>query len=188
MTGAVAIWLIGSGTFDWDHASAAVDDGAKSKAAFIEASKVFFSPRCANCHPAGDAPTQGDERRVHDQDIKRGADGTGLAGMECSTCHQADNLDGDGLPPVAPNWHMPPADNKLVFQGLTAGQLCRQLKEPARKEGSKSLKESIRHVETDPLVKWAWAPGGSRMTPPISQSELIKKLNEWIDNGASCPE
>jgi len=173
--------------FEHVRASAS-DDPVKARAAFNEAVKVFFSARCSNCHPAGDSPTQGDERRIHDLDVKRGPDGKGVAGMECSTCHQAENLDGDGLPPGAPNWHMPPSEHKLVFQGMTAGQLCAQLKDPARNGGRKTLRDSIHHIEVDPLVAWAWTPGNGRTTPPLSKAEMLKKLNEWIDAGAACPE
>ena len=36
-----------------------------SQAAFLEVYKVLISPRCQNCHPAGDAPLQGDDSHVH---------------------------------------------------------------------------------------------------------------------------
>lgn len=164
------------------------DDPIKARAAFNEAVKVFFSARCANCHPAGDAPTQGDDMRVHDLGVLRGTDGKGSAGMQCNSCHQEENIEGDGLPPGAPNWRMPPADMRMPFQGTSAAKLCNQLKDPARNGGRKALKESIHHIEDDPLVKWAWNPGNGRSTPPLSQAELLKKLNEWIENGAACPE
>jgi hypothetical protein len=31
---------------------------ARSRALFAEAAKVIMNPRCMNCHPAGDEPTQ----------------------------------------------------------------------------------------------------------------------------------
>src|SRR5262249_3786862 len=34
------------------------DQAARSRALFTEAAKVLNSPRCINCHPAGDRPTQ----------------------------------------------------------------------------------------------------------------------------------
>ena len=163
-------------------------EAEKSKAAFKEASAVFFSARCSNCHPAGDAPLQGDERRVHDQGVTRGPEGKGPAGMSCSTCHQEENIDGEGLPPGAPNWHMPPEAQKMVFEGLTAAMLCEQLKDPLRNGGRKSVQDAIAHVETDPLVGWAWAPGSGRSVPPMTREDFVKKLKEWADNGAVCPE
>src|SRR5687767_9468084 len=63
------------------------DDPVKARAAFNEAVKVFFSARCANCHPAGDIPTQGDEMVPHTMAVTRGKDGHGVYGQKCSACH-----------------------------------------------------------------------------------------------------
>ena len=30
----------------------------------------------------------------------------------------------------------------------------------------------VEHLTSDPLVQWAWSPGGSRTLPPIGQSEF----------------
>lgn len=161
---------------------------AAAMAAFNEAAKVFFSARCANCHPASDVPTQGDNFTPHAQGVTRGKDGKGVYGMKCTACHQNQNLEGDHMPPGVPNWHMPPADQKMVFQGLTAGQLCRQLKNPKMNGGRKTPKEAIHHLEEDPLVTWAWTPGDGRSVPPISYEEFMKQMNAWVANGAACPE
>ncbi len=163
-------------------------DPAKASAAFNEASKVFFSARCSNCHPAGDIPTQGDSMTPHMMGVTRGPEGKGVYELQCATCHQEMNLEGESMPPGAPNWHMPPAHQKMAFQGLTAGQLCRQLKDPTKNKGRKTAKESVEHVKSDPLVLWAWAPGQGRTAPPMSHADLVKKLNEWVDNGGACPE
>lgn len=167
---------------------AAGSDPAKSRAAFSESVKVFFSARCSNCHPGGDAPTQGDTMASHSMEIKRGPDGRGVGEQKCTTCHQDINLDGDGLPPGAPNWHMPGEANKMAFQGISAGQLCRNLKDPLKNGGRKSAKDAVHHIATDPLVLWAWTPGNGRTTPPMSHADFMKKMNEWVDNGAACPE
>ena len=159
-----------------------------ARAAFTEAAKVFFSARCANCHPAGDVPTQGDEMTPHMQGVTRGKDGKGVYGQTCTTCHQAENVDGEHMPPGTPNWHMPPTDQKMVFQGLTAGQLCRQLKDPKKNGGRKTPKEAIHHLEADPLVTWAWAPGNGRTLPPMSYEDFMKNMNDWVKNGGACPE
>ncbi len=163
-------------------------EAAKAKAAFNEAVKVFFSARCANCHPAGDAPTQGDSMTPHAMEVKRGPDGRGVDELKCSTCHQEINLDGDGLPPGAPDWHMPGATHKMAFQGVTAGQLCRNLKDPMQNGGKKTAKDAVLHLATDPKVLWAWNPGNGRTTPPLTQADFMKKMNEWVANGAACPE
>jgi cytochrome c5 len=169
---------------------AAAPDPEKAKAAFNEAVKVFFSARCANCHPAGDIPTQGDEMSPHTQGVTRGKDGKGVYGMTCTTCHQAENLPGLHMPPgTSKEWHMPPANQKMVFQGLTAGQLCRNLKDPKKNGGHKTLRESMEHIQKkDPLVTWAWDPGNGRTVPPMSFEAFSAKVEEWVVNGGACPE
>lgn len=160
-----------------------------SKAAFSEAYKVFMSPRCANCHPGGDVPTQNDEMALHTQGVIRGNDGKGKYGMTCTTCHQLENLEGEHLPPgVSTGWHMPPANMKMVFQGRTAKQLCEQFKDPKQNGGKKTLAEAMEHLEKDPLVLWGWSPGNGRTLPPMSHEEFMKNIHTWMDNGAACPD
>lgn len=164
-------------------------DQEKALAAFSEAVKVFFSARCANCHPAGDIPSQGDEMTPHAQGVTRGKAGKGVYGMACTTCHQAENLSGEHMPPgVSNGWHMPPADQKMIFQGLTAAQLCVQLKDPKRNGGRNTPEDAIHHLEEDPLVQWAWAPGNGRTVPPMSYPDFLKAMKMWVESGAACPE
>ena len=84
--------------------AAARPDANASQAAFLKVYKVLTSPRCQNCHPAGDAPLQGDDSHVHIQNVKRGADGHGVTAMRCDTCHQDRNLPGAHMPPGNPKW------------------------------------------------------------------------------------
>ena len=169
---------------------AATPNPEKAKAAFKEAAKVFFSARCANCHPASDTPTQGDAMEPHTLGVTRGKDGHGGFGPKCTTCHQNENLAGDHMPPgTAKDWHMPPADQKMVFQGLTPGQLCRNFKDPSKNGGHKTLAAAMEHVQKkDPLVIWAWAPGNGRTTPPMGLEPFLAKVQEWVDNGGACPD
>lgn len=196
VVGAVCLLLAG---MVWSSRSIAKTDSSQqtsnpetkeqiSKAAFAEAYKVFMSPRCANCHPAGDVPTQGDAMDLHAQGVTRGKDGKGKYGMKCATCHQTENLEGEKMPPGVANWHMPPADMKMVFQGRTARQLCQQLKNPKMNGGRKTLEEAIEHLEKDPLVHWGWSPGNGRTTPPLSYEEFMKNIHEWVENGGACPD
>src|SRR6266852_6279576 len=53
-------------------------DSIESVNAFMKVYKVLMSPRCMNCHPAGDAPLQGDDNHIHTMDVVRGPDGKGL--------------------------------------------------------------------------------------------------------------
>ena len=166
---------------------AAKSDAAAARAGFNRAWTVFDSPRCRNCHPSGDAPLQGDDGHVHIQDVKRGPDGIGVYGMKCGTCHQAANLPGANMPPGNPKWSLPPANMKMVIQGETAGQFCRQLKDPA-KNGHRTLTQIIEHVSSDELVGWGWNPGDGRTLPPLSRPEFVAAMKAWVDNGAACPQ
>lgn len=167
--------------------------------AFIAAYSVFSHPRCMNCHPAGNAPLQGDDSHPHAFRVQRGPDGNGVTALRCSNCHQATNASGAHAPPGAPfpaetkeslfkpRWHLPTAKMPLVFEGRTAGQLCRQLKD-RNQNGGLSLQQLLQHVSSDPLVLWGWNPGEGRTTPPMSHEEFVAKVNEWINNGAACPK
>ena len=158
-----------------------------SRAAFLRAWTVFDSPRCKNCHPAGNAPLQGDDSHVHIQNVKRGADGHGLYGMTCHTCHQDTNLPGANMPPGNPKWSLPPAKMKMVIQGETPGQFCRQLKDPA-KNGNRTLAQIMEHVSQDDLVGWGWNPGDGRTLPPLNRPDFVAAMQQWVNNGAACPQ
>jgi mono/diheme cytochrome c family protein len=162
-------------------------DDAGARAAFLAAYKVLMHPRCMNCHPAGDVPLQGDDSRPHAQNIKRGADGKGKYALKCANCHQETNLPGENMPPGNPNWHLPPARMRMVFEGKTPGELARQLKDPKR-NGGKTLEQLVHHVSEDKLVLWGWDPGDGRTKPPLSHDEFARKMREWVDKGAAAPE
>src|SRR5690606_31700062 len=77
-------------------------DSAGSVAAFNKVYDVLMSPRCMNCHPAGDIPLQGDDSHIHAMMPRRGKDGKGLYAMKCSNCHQPENAMAAGAPPGNP--------------------------------------------------------------------------------------
>jgi mono/diheme cytochrome c family protein len=158
----------------------------ESAEAFKEAYKVFMHPRCMNCHPSGDAPLQGDDSHIHTQNVTRGVDGKGLYAMKCSNCHQAANTPGENMPPGNPNWHLPPANMKMVFQGKTPAQLAAQFKDP--KQTGKTLQELLHHVTEDKLVLGCWNPGDGRTKPPLSSEDFAAKVKEWIEKGAAIPK
>lgn len=174
-------------------------DDAGARRAFEAAYPVFMHPRCMNCHPAGDAPLQGDDSRPHFYRVQRGPDGNGVSAARCSNCHQAANQPGlhappgaahppgDGLPPATPRWHLPGPKTPLVFQGRSAGDLCRQLRN-RRQNGGLTREQLIAHVTSDTLVLWGWDPGEGRSRPPISHEEFVRDVTEWVDKGCGCPE
>ncbi len=162
-------------------------DAEASRAAFLQVYRVFTSPRCQNCHPAGDAPLQGDDSHPHIQNVKRGKDGHGVYGMRCDTCHQSANLPGAHLPPGNPKWSLPPADLKMTFVGRTPAELCKQIKDP-KQNGGRSLDQLLHHVADDDLVAWGWNPGDGRTLPPLTRPETVAQMKIWIGGGAACPE
>src|SRR3954467_13149186 len=93
-------------------------------AGFETVRQVLQSPRCVNCHPAGDVPLQGDDSHLHEPLIKRGPEGRGVGGLSCAACHGKQNLPasyGAHTPPgVSTEWRLPPADHKPRFSGPAA--------------------------------------------------------------------
>ena len=158
-------------------------------AAFETVKSVLQNPRCQNCHIPGDAPLQFDSGLPHQQNVLRGEDGNGAPGLACATCHGNANPPtsyGAHTPPGAPNWHLPPPDKKMVFVGLSSGELCRGLKDMTR-NGGKDLAALTKHVDSDGLVLWGWSPGVGRDAVPVPHAEFVAKFQEWVAAGAPCP-
>ena len=108
------------------------DADARSIALFREAGKVLLNPRCLNCHPVDDRPTQTDRMEPHRPWVVRGVDGNGAPGLACGTCHHAANFDAAGVP-GNPGWRLAPAS--MGWQGRSLGAICAQIKDPARNGG-----------------------------------------------------
>ena len=157
-------------------------------AAFETVKTVLQHPRCQNCHIPGDAPLQFDQGLPHAMNVLRGPIGNGSPGFRCVTCHGAANPPeawGAHMPPGAPNWKLPPPSHKMVFIGLSSGELCRLVKDPA-KNGGKNFDALIHHVAADELVGWGWSPGVGRAPVPIPREEFVAKFKVWIAAGAPC--
>jgi hypothetical protein len=189
-------------TFKWDQAASQVpqtpvanelrsvasfasiaDQRARSIALFEEAGKVLQSPRCVNCHPVGDRPRQTDGRRLHIPLVVRGTDGFGAPGMRCNTCHHDNNFEQAGIP-GNDHWHLAPAS--MTWEGRSLGQICEQLKDPAR-NGDRDIAAILEHVVTDTLVIWSWSPGHGRTSAPGTNARFGELLRAWAETGAQCP-
>ncbi|MDB4953787.1 MAG: hypothetical protein JWO36_1356 [Myxococcales bacterium] len=166
------------------RANADDDREAAGKAGFMTLYRVLQSPRCRNCHPAGEAPLQFDDGRPHAMNITRRSERNGVA---CATCHRDKNGTRPGQPPGAPNWKLPPADMPMVFEGRSPRQLCEQLKDPAQTKG-RDIPALIEHVAKDELVGWGWAPGVGRTPVPIPRDQVTAAMKTWSGAGAPCPE
>ncbi|WP_308461805.1 Isoquinoline 1-oxidoreductase subunit [Sphingomonas folli] len=162
---------------------AAIDDrGARSVALFAEAGRVIQHPRCMNCHPRGDRPTQTDAMRPHMPAVARGVDGGGAATLRCTTCHHAANFASSGVPGNA-GWKLAPAE--MAWQDRSLGEICRQILDPARAHLDRAA--LLHHMAEDDLVGWAWHPGGARQPAPGTQEEFGALIKAWLETGARCP-
>ena len=75
----------------------------------------------------------------------------------------------------------------MVFDGVSAHDLCAQMKDKT-KNGGKSLPQLREHFAHDPLVLWGWSPGIARTTPPMPHDELVSHVDAWLAAGAPCPD
>ena len=80
----------------------------------------------------------------------------------------------------------------MGWVGLSSGDLCRRLKDPAA-NGNRTVADLVRHMTEDALVLWAWSPGRTgrgeeRTPPPVTVAQLGEALGIWAAEGAPCPE
>lgn len=139
---------------------------------------IITHPRCTNCHAAGDGPTQDDDRHPHVPAVNRSTD--------CRQCHGEKNGTTANSPPGAKDWHIAPAEMPRIFAGRSPAQICRLLKDPAR-NGGLTVDQVIDHVETDPLLAWAYQPGPGRTPPPSDWHQMVALFKTWRNVGAACP-
>lgn len=159
------------------------DPGERSRALFVEAGKVIQHPRCLNCHPRTERPTQGSDMHPHLPLAVRGADDKGAVAMRCTTCHQSTNYEPSGVP-GHPLWHVAPVS--MAWQQTPLGAICEQIKDPGR-NGGRTLAQIHEHMAHDTLVGWGWRPGGSRQPAPGTQAQFGALIDAWIKSGAACP-
>ncbi len=160
------------------------DQTARGKAMFAEIGRVLQHPRCMNCHPAGDRPTQGETMHPHEPPVLRGDANIGVPGMRCTTCHQAGNVDHAEVP-GHPKWHLAPIE--MAWQGKSLGDICRQIKDPAR-NGGMTLAALEKHMAEDDLVGWGWNPGKGREPAPGTQKSFGLLFSAWLADGGHCPD
>ena len=107
--------------------------------------------------------------------------------MRCTNCHQEVSSLEPHAPPGALDWRLPPPSEPMVWRGLTIGDQCRMLKDPA-KNGNRTLAALLEHAEHDHLIVGSWNPGPGRSVPPLSHSAFVEQFKLWIEMGAPCPE
>lgn len=181
---AVALPPVAPGDLRAPEAFAAITDrDERSRALFMEASRVLMHPRCLNCHPDGDTPAQGDTMIRHEPPVLRGPVDNGIVGLECTSCHQDKNLELARVP-GAEKWHLAP--RVMAWINRTPSGICEQVKDRNR-NGGKSLAEIVDHSAHDKLVAWGWDPGSGRTPAPGTQAKFGALVAAWAESGAACP-
>lgn len=175
----VALVLLRSGSPLWGQ----TPSQSESLAAWDKIVTVLQHPRCLNCHQRN-SPLQGDSRRMHIPHVVRGADSHGVGPMRCGNCHNQMGNNLTSRTPGAPDWSLAPVS--MLWQGLSSGNLCRMLKDPAR-NGKRSPEALVEHMST-PLVLWGWNPGPSLEAVPIPHTEFIDLMKVWVAGGTACPK
>ena len=74
----------------------------------------------------------------------------------------------------------------MAWEGLSDGELCRALLDPAR-NGGRSAADLLQHMTQDTLIQWAWEPGGVRTPPPLAREEFHELVRQWVARGSACP-
>ena len=177
---ALLFWSVGINSSNADTTATA----AESVAAWEKIATVVEHPRCLNCHQV-ESPRQGDSRRLHVPLVVRGEDNMGVTGMRCTTCHsQTGNNPTSGVP-GAPGWSLAPLEQN--WQGLSSGDICRQVRDPKR-NGNKDAEKMITHFADDELVGYGWHPGAGREAVPMPRAELVEHVKTWLAGGSECPQ
>jgi hypothetical protein len=159
------------------------DPAERSRALFLEASRVLTHPRCINCHPAGDVPHQGMTVELHYPPAVRGPKSAGVVGVECTGCHQDHNLELARVP-GAPKWQLAPLE--MAWVGKSPRAICEQMQDPKR-NGGRTLAQIVEHNAHDELVGWGWHPGADREPAPGTQELFGRLIAAWVETGAKCP-
>lgn len=164
------------------------DRTARSVALFTEAGKVLQHPRCLNCHPADRHPTQGEDLHRHVPPVEPGPENRGTKELPCVSCHGSQNTPtlGARVQSIPGNDHWSLAPHSMAWQGRSIGEICAQIKDPAR-NGNRSLAQIEKHLAEDHLVGWAWQPGEGRVPAPGTQAVFGELIAAWIKTGAHCP-
>ena len=145
------------------------DSQARSRALFTEAAKVIINPRCMNCHPATDRPTQGNDMHARSGPPRYGAG-------SCQTCHTDRALHSYGACIGSklsghPRWDVAPIE--MAWQGKSAGEICQQIK-GTKRNGGRSLE-----YFTITWPKMISSPG--RGIPALGATRSPARRRDWAN-------
>ena len=157
------------------------DQASRSIALFREAGKVLQQPALPQLPSGGRAA---DANRSHDAaHAVRGArpDGHGAPGLPCNACHHAANYAESGVP-GHPKWHLAPAS--MAWAGKSLGEICRQIKDPARNGGLDMPAPAAAHGRGHSGRLGLGARAASARPAPGTQAEFGATMRAWAETGA----
>lgn len=170
----------------------------KIRAEGLEAWKQVYSvlvyPRCINCHTATSYPQQGDDRHRHLFNVVRGPSGSGVPGLNCSTCHQRENAESTGVP-GAHEWRLAPLSMKWQDSRdriLPSAAVCKVIVNNSKNGHPAGGEGLLKHHSEEPLVLWAFQPGHhndgtARTLPPLTHDQFVAATRKWVEAGMPCP-
>jgi len=159
-------------------------------AAFETVRSVLQHPRCQNCHPRSDTPLQGDDGHPHLQNVQRGADGRGMVGERCTTCH------GPANPPDSYGSHTPPgiltagacpSRTSAWYSSVSLRARCASRSRIRRTTAARTWPRCA-PISTTRWSVWAWSPGFGRAPVPVSRQAFLDAWTAWASAGAPCPK
>ena len=102
------------------------------------------SPRCLNCHPAGDRPRAGRRACIRtSRRYVRGDDDFGASRACAAHMPRPGQLRSRPASPAIPNGMLAPIE--MAWIGKSLGEICEQIKDPAR-NGGKSMEQIVEHM------------------------------------------
>ena len=157
--------------------------------AFDKMMSVLTHKRCANYHPSGDRPQQGENSHIHNFGVERGLDNHGVAALHSESYYQAENNNFAGFP-GAPEWSLAPLS--MAWEGLTRVEIARSILNPDN-NGGRTLEKTAHHLTEHELGLSAWNPGVNsegipREKPLVSKEDYIKAVRAQAEAGAPIPE
>jgi len=156
------------------------DRGARSRALSGEAAKVIMSPRPVTSLTKATTGTFISPRPCEGKPTTGSPDCRVPLATTISFNLSIGEASYQSIP-GHPRWGLAPIE--MAWEGKTPGEICRQIKDPAR-NGGRDLALLHEHVARDNLVGWAWHPGAGRRPAPGSQQQFGTIIQAWIDTGA----
>ena len=103
-----------------------------------------------------------------------------------STCHvyrEGNNDVPHAAPHIAMKWQLAPIEADWFEK--TSKEVCTQFRD-AKQSGGRTMVELAEYMNQDPILHWAWNPGGGREAALYSLQEHIDDLLIWGVAGFPC--